>query len=138
VMFNNPRYLPGVVTGNGKAITGIWLDKAGDELGAPIPSQIADKLRGKEFASFDQFRKTFWQEVAKDPELSRQFKGINQSGMRDGLSPFSPKNEQVGGREKYEIHHIKPIKDGGEVYNLDNLSVLTPKRHISIHSKKGS
>ncbi|UBX30955.1 S-type pyocin domain-containing protein [Arsenophonus apicola] len=138
VMFNNPRYLPGVVTGNGKAITGIWLDKAGDELGAPIPSQIADKLRGKEFASFDQFRKTFWQEVAKDPELSGQFKGINQSGMRDGLSPFSPKNEQVGGREKYEIHHIKPIKDGGEVYNLDNLSVLTPKRHISIHSKKGS
>ncbi|HGJ5866580.1 MAG TPA: HNH endonuclease signature motif containing protein, partial [Arsenophonus nasoniae] len=111
---------------------------AGDELGAPIPSQIADKLRGKEFASFDQFRKTFWQEVAKDPELSGQFKGINQSGMRDGLSPFSPKNEQVGGREKYEIHHIKPIKDGGEVYNLDNLSVLTPKRHISIHSKKGS
>ncbi|HGJ5890834.1 MAG TPA: S-type pyocin domain-containing protein, partial [Arsenophonus apicola] len=73
VMFNNPRYLPGVVTGNGKAITGIWLDKAGDELGAPIPSQIADKLRGKEFASFDQFRKTFWQEVAKDPELSGQF-----------------------------------------------------------------
>ncbi|UBX30793.1 hypothetical protein LDL57_16285 (plasmid) [Arsenophonus apicola] len=73
VMFNNPCYLPGVVTGNGKVITGIWLDKAGEELGAPIPSQIADKLRGKEFANFDQFRKTFWQEVAKDPELSGQF-----------------------------------------------------------------
>ncbi|WP_409014162.1 HNH endonuclease signature motif containing protein [Arsenophonus sp.] len=132
------RNQPGIVSGKGKKVGDKWLEEAGKELGAPIPSQIADKLRGKKFNSFDEFRKKFWREVSKDAELNKQFKGINQSGMRDGLSPFSPKNEQVGGREKYEIHHIKPIKDGGDVYNLDNLSVLTPKKHISIHSKKGS
>lgn len=137
VMFNNPRYLPGVVTGNGKAITGIWLDRAGDELGAPIPSQIADKLRGKEFASFDQFRKTFWQEVAKDPELSGQFNKANLKDISNGLSAYSPVTEQVGGRKKYEIHHVKPISQNGAIYDIDNLRVLTPKRHIEIHSKKG-
>ncbi|HGJ5890678.1 MAG TPA: HNH endonuclease signature motif containing protein, partial [Arsenophonus apicola] len=135
VMFNNPRYLPGVVTGNGKEITGNWLDRAGEELGAPIPSQIADKLRGKEFASFDQFRKTFWQEVAKDPELSGQFKSGNLGNMRNGKAPSPRESEQVGAKVKYEIHHINYIKNGGEVYNVDNLSIVTPRRHIDIHKE---
>ena len=41
---------------------------------------------------------------------------------------------KVGGRTKFEIHHIKPIGEGGEVYNVDNMGVATPKRHIKIHS----
>ncbi|HGJ5874978.1 MAG TPA: HNH endonuclease signature motif containing protein [Arsenophonus apicola] len=135
VKFNNPRYLPGGVTGNGKEITGNWLDRAGEELGAPIPSQIADKLRGKEFASFDQFRKTFWQEVAKDPELSRQFDPGNLATLKNGRAPFVRKVERAGKRIKAELHHINPIKNNGAVYDVDNLSVVTPKRHLEIHSK---
>lgn len=41
------RHEPGVVTGQGQDVTGIWLENAGRELGAPIPSQIADQLRGR-------------------------------------------------------------------------------------------
>ncbi len=56
--------------------------------------------------------------------------------MLDKLSPFPPKKEHIGGRTKYELHHIKPISQDGAVYGIDNLRVLTPKRHIEIHSKK--
>ena len=53
----SPRDKPGVVTGKGEDIFGIWLAGAGKDLGAPIPSQIADKLRGKEFGC-RSFRET--------------------------------------------------------------------------------
>lgn len=41
--------------------------------------------------------------------------------------------KQVGGRQRYELHHKEEIQHGGEVFHVDNLCVLTPKRHISIH-----
>ncbi|MGL4752544.1 MAG: HNH endonuclease signature motif containing protein [Aeromonadaceae bacterium] len=54
----------------------------------------------------------------------------NWCGCRRG---FPPEAEQVGGRTRYELHHITPIKDGGAVYNIDNIRILTPKRHIDLH-----
>ncbi|HHO0151181.1 TPA: HNH endonuclease signature motif containing protein [Enterobacter asburiae] len=48
-------------------------------------------------------------------------------------SPFPPEAEQVGGRTRYELHHITPIKDGGVVYVVDKIWILTPKRHIGLH-----
>ncbi|OOE79762.1 hypothetical protein BZG73_15050 [Salinivibrio siamensis] len=125
----------GVVTGNGENITGRWLEKASEDLGAPIPSQIADKLRGKEFSSFDAFRQEFWSEVGKDSRLLSQFSRANQRLLKRGRAPFSTPGEHIGGRQRYEIHHIEEIKHGGEVYNVDNLSVMTPKRHIDIHKR---
>ncbi len=41
--------------------------------GAPIPAHIADKLRGREFKTFDEFREALWLEVSQDPELIAQF-----------------------------------------------------------------
>ncbi|WP_366511608.1 HNH endonuclease signature motif containing protein [Cedecea davisae] len=102
--------------------------------GSPIPSQIADRF----FGNFDQFRKAFWFEVSKDSELSKQFRPHNQTHVRNGNSPFTREADCVGGRERYEIHHIKPIGQGGDVYNVDNMGITTPKRHIEIHSKRQS
>ncbi|WP_425452634.1 hypothetical protein [Edaphovirga cremea] len=34
---------------------------------------MADKLRGWEFNNFRELREAFWLEVAKDPELAKQF-----------------------------------------------------------------
>ncbi|WP_338629142.1 HNH endonuclease [Yersinia intermedia] len=105
-------------------------------MGAPIPVQIADKLRGRTFSSFDRFREAFWQEVANDPELAAQFIELNQRRMKEkGYSPFTQSKEKVGGRDKFELHHVAPIKDNGAVYDVDNLRVTTPKLHIEIHSK---
>ncbi|CNI17666.1 colicin/pyocin immunity family protein [Yersinia aldovae] len=136
VYFKSPRDQPGEVTGQGEWIFGIWLAESGRGQGAAIPAQIADKLRGRKFSSFDRFREAFWRAVANDPELSGQFIELNQRRMREkGYSPFTPSKEKVGGRDKFELHHVISIKDNGAIYDVDNLRVITPKRHIEIHSK---
>ncbi|EGT5658904.1 HNH endonuclease, partial [Citrobacter braakii] len=120
--------------GKGQKISGTWLADAGQGNGSPIPSQIADKLRGRTFSNFDDFRQAFWLEVSKDPGLSRQFRSNNLTHIQKGNSPFTREQDSVGGRERYELHHITPISQGGEVYNVDNMGVTTSKRHIEIHS----
>lgn len=127
------RGAPGVVTGVGQDVTGIWLAGAGVGLGSPVPTRIADQLRGREFSSFDAFRKAFWKAVAADPELSRQFKPRNLSDMAKGFAPAAPKIEHAGKRISFELHHVELIKDGGAVYDVDNLRAVTSKHHIDIH-----
>ncbi len=126
---------PGVVTGQGKDVTGIWLADAGRELGAPIPSQIADQLRGRRFNSFDDFRRAFWTAVGGDPFLSGQFNERNAKDMAKGFSPVAPSSEHAGKRRAYELHHIEAISEGGAVYDVENLGVTTPKHHIELHKK---
>ncbi len=123
----------GVVTGTGEDTMGIWLEKASEGLGSPVPSQIADKLRDKEFSSFDSFRKAFWIEVSEDSVLARQFIPANIKRMKDGKAPRARFKDTVGGRRSFELHHLKEIQHGGDVYNVDNMRVNTPKNHINIH-----
>ncbi|WP_080619159.1 S-type pyocin domain-containing protein [Yersinia pseudotuberculosis] len=135
IYLKSPRDEPGVVTGHGERITGIWLAGAGKDMGAPIPTQIADKLRGRRFSNFGRFRAAFWREVANDPELVGQFIISNRERMSVGKAPKAKKIDSGGKRIPFEIHHVKFIKDNGEVYNIDNLRILTPKLHIELHSK---
>jgi hypothetical protein len=135
-MFRDRRQEPGVVFGVGKPASDSWLGEAAKPHGAPIPEQIADRLRGREFSSFNAFRRAFWRAIAKEKLLADQFTEINKVDIRKGLSPSTRFIEQVGRRRKLEIHHIKPINEGGAVYDLANLTLLTPKQHIAKHSKK--
>ncbi|EEA1084622.1 colicin-D [Salmonella enterica] len=137
VMLSSPRDMPGKVSGKGEPVGEGWLNNAGKDLGAPIPSQIADKLRGREFANFNSFRGAFWKAVSDTPELSKQFKEGSLGSIKLGKSSFVRKSERVGGRIKHELHHVKPISEGGGVYDVDNLRVMTPKRHIEVHKKNG-
>ncbi|MED0213072.1 colicin-like bacteriocin tRNase domain-containing protein [Escherichia coli] len=129
----NRRKQPGKATGKGKPVGDKWLNDAGKDSGVPIPDRIADKLRDKEFKSFDDFRKKFWEEVSKDPELSKQFKKGNRGRMKVGKAPKSRKQDVTGKRTSFELHHDKPISQDGGVYDMDNIRVVTPKRHIDIH-----
>ncbi|MGY2340117.1 S-type pyocin domain-containing protein [Pseudomonas sp. SDO5532_S415] len=138
VVFRDRRNEPGVTSGAGQSVSGNWMGGAATAEGAPIPAQIADKLRGREFASFNAFRREFWKTVANDDVLVEQFTLFNKFDIKNGLSPSAHPSEQVGGRKKLEIHHIIPISEGGSVYDVDNLRVLTPKQHIATHSKNGS
>jgi len=128
---------PGVVTGQGQPVTGTWLADAGRGFGAPLPSAIVDTLRGQRFTSFDAFRKAFWIAVARNEELKQQFGSRNLASMLKGLAAAAPKAEHVGKRIAYELHHVEFIKDGGSVYDADNLRAVTPKRHINIHRGSG-
>jgi len=133
VMFRDRREDPGVATGMGQPVTGNWLGAASENEGAPIPSQIADQLRGKGFKNFRAFRETLWKTAGNDPILSAHFKKQNTMNLLKGKSPAPRESEQVGGRVKFEIHHKIHISKGGAVYDIDNMVIVTPKRHIEIH-----
>jgi hypothetical protein len=59
--------------------------------------------------------------------------------MRNGSAPFSAVTaDQVGGRKAFELHHDVEVSKGGDVYGMDNLSVMTPKRHIQLHKGRNA
>lgn len=136
VMLNSPRSKPGVVSGRGQPAGSHWLAGASEGEGAAIPSQIADKLRGTRYSSFDAFRRAFWKSVATDPDLSKQFDPNSLDTMKKGRAPFAREQELAGKRVKVELHHKVEIFRSGDVYNVDNLRALTPRRHIDIHRGK--
>ena len=127
------RKTPGTVTGRGQDIDGVWLAGAGSGLGSPIPKGIADQLHGREFRSFDAFREAFWRAVAANPELSGQFVPDNIQRMKNGYAPKARRQDHIGKKRSFELHHVDQVSEGGEVYNIDNLRVTTPKNHIDIH-----
>jgi hypothetical protein len=94
----------------------------------PIPSQVAERLRGRGFASFDEFRPALWQAVAAVPELARQFSSANLAHMRRGLPPKAPPSQQVPGSA---VCHLL-ILDRDNPYNLDQLRIISPLRHYQI------
>jgi hypothetical protein len=128
----NARYEPGGVTGVGEDVAGIWLAGANSGVGAPIPTEIADALRGRNFKSFDKFRSAFWESISKSM-VADQFIKQNVSRMKAGRAPRVRKADRVGGRLSYELHHLDSVSKGGEVYDVDNLRVNTPRNHIDIH-----
>lgn len=134
VVFKSPRYEPGIATGVGAQVTGLWLGEATRGEGAPIPAHIADQLRGIEFRSYDAFREKLWKIVANDPELSKQFSKQNIIRMREnGHAPRARNPDVYGKKKSFELHHVVPISEGGEVYDIDNLRVVTPAAHHKIH-----
>lgn len=135
VMFRDRREDPGVATGTGQPVTGVWLGASTEAEGAPIPSQIADLLSGREFKNFKKYREAFWRAVAADSELSEHFILLNRERMAAGKAAKTKKSGALGSRTSFEIHHLTEISKGGDVYNAENLHILTPKRHMELHKK---
>lgn len=130
-ILTNARKLPGTSTGNGKNIVGTWL--RGTERNAGLfPKSVADKMKGKSFTSFDDFRQQFWKAVADEPSLASQFDANSIQRMQGGLAPFTNVSQQIGGLKNYVLHHKTPINQGGAVYDMDNLYIVTPKYHKEI------
>lgn len=128
----NVRKTPGTVTGQGEEIAGIWLIGASSGVGVPIPMDVADALRGREFKSFDTFRAALWKAVSGSAAAD-QFVKQSVGRMRTGRAPRVRKADRVGGRLSYELHHLEKVSEGGGVYDVDNLRVNTPRNHIDLH-----
>ena len=130
---NGPRYSPGTATSSSllPTITGQWLQGTDGNAGM-IPAQIAASLEGSQFNSFDDFRAEFWKAVADAPDLAGQFSSPNGARMKQGYAPIAPESQQLNGQRYYVLHHCTPISQGGSVYDMSNLSVVTPKMHQSI------
>ncbi|MGV8887616.1 MAG: S-type pyocin domain-containing protein [Pseudomonas sp.] len=133
VLFLDRRDDPGVAIGFGQSVSGIWLGESARAEGAHVPAQIAEQLRGREFANFHRFREAFWKAIAADKDLSRQFNNANLIKMIKGAAPYPGRLDQVGGRRKFEIHHKHEVAKGGAVYDMENLLIMTAKRHIEFH-----
>ena len=128
----NVRKTPGTVTGQGEDIAGIWLIGASSGVGVPIPTDVADALRGREFKSFGAFRAALWKAVSGSTAAD-QFVKQSIGRMRTGRAPRVRKADRVGGRLSYELHHLEKVSEGGGVYDLDNLRINTPRNHIDLH-----
>ncbi|MFK0313574.1 S-type pyocin domain-containing protein [Pseudomonas sp. NPDC090233] len=134
VVFKSPRYEPGTAVGAGVELTGLWLGEHARGEGAPIPAHIADALRGNDFRSFDAFRQKFWKSVANDPDLSKQFDERSLRRMkRNGNAPLVDFGDNYMNQYALNLHHVVPISEGGGVYDMDNLRIVTPFAHNKIH-----
>ncbi|MFN1824116.1 HNH endonuclease signature motif containing protein, partial [Escherichia coli] len=113
--------------------TMIWQPEFTDKTLSRKPGAVHSATPRFAASRLPWFRKALWMEVGKDPELLKQFKNQNKVLVTKGKSSFVPESERVGERERFELHHIKRVTDGGAVYDIDNLRVVTPKHHIEIH-----
>ncbi len=131
------RNTPGVVTAS-ESLTYIkdrWLKGTHGNVGK-VPAQVAEKMKGREFANFDAFRKAFWKEVANDPVLAKGFGEKDLKAMLKGNAPSAPIEQWNGKQDLYMIHHMTPIQRGGAVYHMDNLLIVTPRYHLDVLDKK--
>lgn len=133
VMFKSPRYLPGVVSGQGGVASADWELHAQGGDGAGVPMGVADALRGRNYSSFKTFRRAFWREMSRQPEVISNATDFTVNTMKKGNAPPAPRRARKNGRLRYELHHQVYISKGGEVYNVDNLRITTPELHDAIH-----
>ncbi|MHC1748019.1 MAG: hypothetical protein AB9856_06450 [Cellulosilyticaceae bacterium] len=96
-----------------------------------IPKEIGEKLQGKTFKNFDDFREALWKEIGNS-EYANIFNKGNRTLMKDGKAPFAVPGQWNGKVGRYAIHHKVPIHAGGGVYDLSNLVIVTPIMHIDI------
>lgn len=146
------RSRPGTATGGEKLpeVTGQWFPPVRGTKGrslpgskdiriAQIPGQIARQLRGKDFKNFADFRQRFWKLVAADPVLKQGWSPQNLKQMQNGSPPGVGKShlgrsEQTGGGSNavYNLDHKQRLEDGGGLYDLDNIQVVSPKIHVEL------
>lgn len=130
----NPRHEPGVATESFNFRNSLGTQKKimyqNGDIGI-IPQEVRDKLAGREFRSFDEFRNELWKEVGNS-SFANKFNKANQALMKQGFAPRAPKNGHYKSLNTYILHHKQPIEKGGGVYDLDNLIIVSPRMHQEI------
>lgn len=98
-----------------------------------VPKEIGDKLTGKNYNNFDKMREDFWKSVG-DSKYAKDFSRANRSRMKNGYAPKVAKEQTTSGPagEVYQLHHMEPINQGGSVYDLSNIMIVTPKFHQEV------
>lgn len=50
-------------------------------------------------------------------------------------APVILREQSIGKRITYELHHKTPIHAGGAVYDLSNIMIVTPRYHLEALDK---
>jgi hypothetical protein len=129
----DPRDQPGIAhaTEPLQTIEGTWLRGTHRNAGR-FPEQIARQLEGRQFPNMNAFRRAVWEAAADTPELASQFPQCDQAEMRKKNAPKVDPEQQYGEQDRYTIHHNKPIAHGGGVYDMSNMTFVTPRMHQEI------
>ena len=127
------RNSSGVVTGSGNGNVSRIMRGTQGNIGL-IPQEVADKLSGRSFNNFNEFRSAFWKEIANSSYVG-EFSTSNITRMSKGFAPKVAKSQQYGKLSSYVLHHKTPIHVGGGVYDLNNLVIVTPRMHQEILDK---
>ncbi len=116
-------------------VEGPWLSRGAlRENGAPLPAQVANKLVGKSFLDFRALREAIWKAVASTPGLADQFTPQNLARMENGNAPFARKIDGSSRGRVWELHHDPAIAQGGQVYDLSRITIVTPAQHAKLHN----
>ncbi|WP_397538203.1 HNH endonuclease [Rummeliibacillus pycnus] len=130
----SPRHEPGAATERNNFRNSLGTQKKlmyqNGDIGI-IPQEVRDKLAGREFRSFNEFRVELWKEIGNS-NFAKGFNNANRSLMNQGFAPRAPKNGHYRSLNTYILHHKQPIKKGGGVYDLDNLIIVSPRMHQEI------
>jgi hypothetical protein len=97
------RALPGKMTGRAEKNIGTsdkWLRGSHGNAGG-VPKQIADRLRGKSFNSFNDFRAAFWKVAGDDSVLSKGWSRANIARMKAVKAPFASPAQASGATKSY-------------------------------------
>lgn len=115
----NPRHEPGVATESFNFRNSLGTQKKlmyqNGDIGI-IPQEVRDKLAGREFRSFDNFRGELWKEIGNS-SFAKSFNKANQSLMNKGFAPRAPKNGHYKSLNTYILHHKQPIEKGVSLRN---------------------
>jgi hypothetical protein len=109
-----------------------WLQGSDRRLGL-FPAQVAERLRGRTFSSFREFKEAVWTTVAEFPELTEGFDDVSIRRMRRGWAPLAPADHHFGGQVTYILHHrVRVVDDPDRLYDTSNLLILTPRAHQEV------
>jgi hypothetical protein len=126
------RYTSGTAFVSGPALANADANWLSNGSGA-VPRQVAERLNGQRFSSFDSFREAFWMTVADTPDLIGGFSRGNLGRMRNGLAPIAHRDGWHGSQNQMVIHHQNEIRHGGPVYDMSNMQIVSPRQHHWIH-----
>jgi len=73
-----------------------------------------------------------WRRAEQDAGVSARFSPDNSILMAAGQAPFAVRSQQTGSgwaQMKYNLHHIQAVSEGGRVYDLSNILIVTPRYH---------
>lgn len=121
-----------VVSGAGRAAAANWWATAAGSKGAPVPAQVGDHLRGRQFASFTAFESAVWQTIGQDLALLGQFDELNQTRLLNGYAPVARKSDWLGNRHEFALRHGSATGMGAGLYDLDRLSIHKPTSNSGV------
>lgn len=129
------RSSPGKATISGKLFDSENILNGTHKNAGIVPKEVAESMSGKTFKNFDHFREEFWKTV-NSSKYSKQFDEISRTNMAKGKAPLVHESQIVKTKDVYELHHITPINKGGNVYDLSNICIVTPRFHKEVLTRE--